>query len=89
MSKDKYFKKYNQLNQLFDITVMSIKEVLNDPKIQDNKCLVLMDKTDVVPTHKRKKHKKSKLDLIIERLDNIEKRLDKHDEMFRQHGWIK
>ena len=60
----------------------TIKEVLNNPKLQNLECVVLSKKPDVIPPHKPRKHKKSKFDLIMERLD-------KYDELFRAHGWIK
>lgn len=89
MDKQQEFKTYNQLKRKYKVMTTTIKEVLNDSKLQNFECVVLAKKSDVAPPHKPRNHKKSRLDRMEEKLDLILERLDKHDELFRQHGWIK
>lgn len=73
------FKTYNGITKKYIVMAVTVQDLLNDPRYKDNKSLLLLAKPDVVPPHKPRKHKKSKFDLIMERLD-------KYDELFRDHG---
>lgn len=103
MKELELFQTYNGITKKYIVMAVTIQDLLNDPKYKDNKSLLLLAKPDVVPPSKPRKHKKSrldrmeeklglleeKLDLMEEKLDLILKRLDQHEQLFKAHGWIK
>ncbi len=71
MDKPAKFTSYNQITKEFDVMILNQTEIkqLNN----DDHFLVLKPKKEVaVPTKMHHKSHKSKLDLILERLDRLE-----------------
>lgn len=94
MKIDQQFNTYNKVNKSFIIVTMTIKDVVNNKQLQDKQCLILIPRLNSkIKIKTKKKTKKSKIDLLIEEFRSFKKevilRLDKHDELFRAHGWIK
>ncbi|XQP55312.1 MAG: hypothetical protein ACOQNV_00885 [Mycoplasmoidaceae bacterium] len=75
-----------------------IKNNYNVVKIVSSKELLTLSQTykdnldTIIVMMKRKEKKPSKIDLLIQEFRSFKKevlsRLDKHDELFKQHGWI-
>ena len=77
MEKDYIFTTYNELNKQFEVHVMLVKDQYQFKlvkKLDGNK-----------PPKNPTKHRKSKFDILIERIDNLEKLVTKQ---FKAHGWI-
>ncbi len=52
---------------------MNIKEIMNDPRLQDKKCLVLSDKPFIDTPRKPKPPRSSKIDLLIQEFREFKK----------------
>lgn len=86
MEINQKFNSYNQIIKEFDVYIMQVG------KDQYQFKLIKRLDGDKPPRHPTK-HRKSKFDILIERIDKIDQRLDKLENLvvtqFKAHGWIK
>lgn len=66
MNKMQDYSSYNQLNKKYKVVVMKINQVINNQNMQDQNCLVLFERPDVVKPPKRPNRQPSLRKLIMD-----------------------